>query len=50
MVEGSMGEFEIQINCTIPEENFWLKTCVFEITHNLSLVQGRAKVKLGGVC
>jgi hypothetical protein len=46
-----MGEFESQINCSNPKENFWLKACVFEITHNLSLLfaQGQAKVKLGGV-
>jgi hypothetical protein len=38
MVEGNMGEFESQINCSNPKENFWLKACVFETTHNLSLV------------
>jgi hypothetical protein len=38
MVEGNMGEFESQINYSNPEENFWLKACVFETTHNLSLV------------
>jgi hypothetical protein len=38
MVEGNMGEFESQINCSHLEENFWLKACVFETTHNLSLV------------
>jgi hypothetical protein len=54
MVEGNMGEFESQINYSNPEENFWLKAYVFEITHDLSSVelfaQGRAKVKLEGVC
>jgi hypothetical protein len=38
MVEGNMGEFESQINYSNSEENFWLKACVFETTHNLSLV------------
>jgi hypothetical protein len=38
MVEGNMGEFESQIKCSNLEENFWLKACVFETTHNLSLV------------
>jgi hypothetical protein len=38
MAEGNMGEFGRQINCSNPEENFWLKACVFETTHNLSLV------------
>jgi hypothetical protein len=38
MVEGNMDEFESQINCSNLEENFWLKACVFETTHNLSLV------------
>jgi hypothetical protein len=54
MVEGNTSEFESQINYSNLEENFWLKACVFEITHDLSLVelfaQGRANVKLGGVC
>jgi hypothetical protein len=39
MVEGNMGEFESQINYTNLEDNFWLKACVFEITHDLSLVE-----------
>jgi hypothetical protein len=38
MVAGNMGEFESQINCSNLEENFWLKACLFETTHNLSLV------------
>jgi hypothetical protein len=39
IVEGNMGEFESQINYPNLEENFWLKACVFDITHDLSLVE-----------
>jgi hypothetical protein len=38
MIEGNMGEFESWIIYPNPEENFWLKACVFETTHNLSQV------------
>jgi hypothetical protein len=38
MVEGNMGEFESQMNYSNPKEIFWLKACVFETIHNLSLV------------
>jgi hypothetical protein len=38
MIEDNMGEFESQINYSNPVENFWLKACVFEATHDLSLV------------
>jgi hypothetical protein len=38
MTKGNMGEFESQINYSNLVENFWLKACVFEATHDLSLV------------
>ena len=63
MVESNMGNFEVRSVYSNPEENSCLNACVllrscinvFKLKTldpfaEFSFAQGRAKVKLGGVC
>ena len=60
MVEGNMSMFEVRSVYSNPEENSCLNAYVLLRSKNIeatpdpfvefSIAQGRAKVKLGGVC